>query len=586
MVRIKKIYHRGNYQIGLFFGFDEELKIKAKSLGAQWSQTNKCWYVLYNNENYRAIKRIFTDIEIVQNENDPKQSEPAILAENVNVPSQREQETVHIASPVGELLPALSEEHKGGTPEIASEIVLKPSVGKYWVLQVPYKKGLPQKLMEIKGVYWNKSHKAFFVLRHVNVKLRVEALLGIGEIFPSDYFNLDTIVSNPNTFIEISAYHADKRWMLLSCPPVPYLLEQIKRLEGSRYSKANQAYLLNATPAMFSNLLQFSTELNIPIRNNLPDRYLNKNKALNRKATKMKNLREELLLQVPASVRCYTLAMIDYLMAMNYSSNTLRSYTKAFNQFMRINFYRNPDVLSEKEIVRHLAAMTEQGLSAASLDMLINALQFYFRTVLKRDSFEVKLPRPRREYHLPTVLTLDECSRIFSFVDNPKHKLLLLLGYGAGLRRSEIVGLRWEDILFDEHKIHIKQSKGNKDRMVMLPYSIVAYLHDYRKLFPSDDWVFTGQYKGEALSTGTVQTIMHNAVVKAGLEKKATVHTLRHSFATHLLEGGTDIRYIQELLGHSSIKTTMVYTHINPKATRKIASPLDQLPSLPPMQKP
>src|SRR5574344_1578927 len=183
MVRIKKIYHRGNYQIGLFFGFDEELKIKAKSLGAQWSQTNKCWYVLYNNENYRAIKRIFTDIEIVQNENDPKQSEPAILAENVNVPGQREQETVHIASPVGELLPALSEEHKGGTPEIAFEIVLKPSVGKYWVLQVPYKKGLPQKLMEIKGVYWNKSHKAFFVLRHVNVKLRVEALLGIGEIF-------------------------------------------------------------------------------------------------------------------------------------------------------------------------------------------------------------------------------------------------------------------------------------------------------------------------------------------------------------------------------------------------------------------
>jgi site-specific recombinase XerD len=111
----------------------------------------------------------------------------------------------------------------------------------------------------------------------------------------------------------------------------------------------------------------------------------------------------------------------------------------------------------------------------------------------------------------------------------------------------------------------------------MLPYSIVAYLEHYRTLYPSESWVFTGQYRGEALSAGTVQTVMKNAVLKAGLEKKATVHTLRHSFATHLLEGGTDIRYIQELLGHSSIKTTMIYTHISPKVAKQIASPLDAL---------
>ena len=112
----------------------------------------------------------------------------------------------------------------------------------------------------------------------------------------------------------------------------------------------------------------------------------------------------------------------------------------------------------------------------------------------------------------------------------------------------------------------------------MLPYSVVSYLQDYRKLYPSDSWVFTGQYKGEALSARTVQIVMKNAVTKAGLEKKATVHTLRHSFATHLLESGTDIRYIQQLLGHSSIKTTMIYTHITPVAAKKIVSPLDSLP--------
>ena len=111
----------------------------------------------------------------------------------------------------------------------------------------------------------------------------------------------------------------------------------------------------------------------------------------------------------------------------------------------------------------------------------------------------------------------------------------------------------------------------------MLPFSIVAYLDDYRRMFPSDDWVFAGQYKGEALSTGTVQSVMRNAVEKSGLAKKASVHTLRHSFATHLLENGTDIRYIQQLLGHTNIKTTMVYTHITPKAARKVISPLDRM---------
>jgi len=275
------------------------------------------------------------------------------------------------------------------------------------------------------------------------------------------------------------------------------------------------------------------------------------------------------------------LCKFDYLLAQNYSANTIRNYTKEFNLFLRIHQYQNPDTLTEMQVVKYLAWMTENGLSPSNLNMLVNALIYYFRNVLKRSTFEIRLPRPRREHHLPTVLTMEECIRIFSYVDNPKHKLLLLLGYGAGLRLSEISTLKWEDILFEEHRIHVKQSKGNKDRIVMLPYSIVAYLRNYRSLYPSDNWVFAGQYKGEAISASTVQMVMRQAVTKSGLEKKATVHTLRHSFATHLLESGTDIRYIQQLLGHSSIKTTMIYTHITPKAAKTIISPLDRLPGTP-----
>jgi len=567
MIKIRKIFHREAYCIGIFFGFDEALKTKAKSIGARWSQTNKCWYVLYTKENYKLIKRIFDEIEIVKDENNERQPEPASIG----------QETVHIAETIGEIQPPIQAEHKGLAPEPVRKIVFSGSIGKYWILKVPYQKELTPKLLDIKGVFWNKQQKAFFVLRHVNVKTKVEALLGVGELFPAEYFNLETVVSNPNTFIELKEYPANKKWMILNCPPVPYLIEQVKRWESSRYSKANKCYLLNATPTMLENIQKIAGELNISVHNKLPARYVSKYKALNRKELQLGNLRESLRQQVPALAQTYMLAMIDYLMAQNYSANTIKNYTNSFNLFLRINRYQNPDTLTETQIVRHLAWMSEQGLSASSLAMLVNVLLYYYRTVLKRDAFEIRIPRPRKEHHLPAVLTKEECYRIFSFVDNPKHKLLLLIGYGAGLRRSEIVSLKWADILFDEHQIHVKQGKGKKDRIVMLPYSVVEYLKNYRQMYPSDDWVFEGQYKGEALSARTVQQVMANAVARAGLEKKATVHTLRHSFATHLLESGTDIRYIQQLLGHSSIKTTMVYTHITPKAERKIISPLDRL---------
>ena len=134
----------------------------------------------------------------------------------------------------------------------------------------------------------------------------------------------------------------DKKWMILSCPPVPSLIEQVKRWEGSRFSIAQKAYLLNATPAMLENLRRLSDQLNIPIRNNLPDRYLSKNKRINKKASQFQDLKEKMLEQIPPNARIYTLAMLDYLMAQNYSANTIRSYINWFNVFMRVHHYQKP----------------------------------------------------------------------------------------------------------------------------------------------------------------------------------------------------------------------------------------------------
>jgi site-specific recombinase XerD len=271
---------------------------------------------------------------------------------------------------------------------------------------------------------------------------------------------------------------------------------------------------------------------------------------------------------------------LDRLLAMNYSSSTIRTYTQNFIKFLKDHPDADWSSMEERTIVRYLSGLMQRGLSANSGHSMVNALLFYYQQVLGKKKFELLLPRPKLEKKLPAVLTMEECLQIFRAVDNPKHKLLLLIGYGAGLRVSEIVGLKWEDILFAEHKIHLKNAKGKKDRMVMLPYSIVHSLEAYRQVYPKAVYVFEGQYAGEPYSTRSVQEVMRNAMKKVGLNKKASVHTLRHSFATHLLEAGTDIRYIQKILGHASIKTTTVYTHISKSAIDRIESPLDRIVQL------
>jgi site-specific recombinase XerD len=279
----------------------------------------------------------------------------------------------------------------------------------------------------------------------------------------------------------------------------------------------------------------------------------------------------------PPGARLIVDAFTDQLLATNRSASTIKTYCHAMISFLRFTGYRDPASIDRGEIVKYLGNMILQGFSPSSANNCVNALNIYYSEVLLIPHFELELPRPKKEFKLPVVITQDECIAIFNQITNPKHKMVIMLAYGTGLRRGELVSLRWEDVLYDEYKIHVRSGKGKKDRMVMLPYSIVAALLSYHELYKSSLYVFEGQYRGEPYSAGSVATVMKRAVRAAGLEKKATVHTLRHAFATHLLEAGTDLRFIQALLGHSNIKTTTIYTHLTKKGVDKIQSPLDKL---------
>ncbi|MBU0528275.1 tyrosine-type recombinase/integrase [bacterium] len=218
----------------------------------------------------------------------------------------------------------------------------------------------------------------------------------------------------------------------------------------------------------------------------------------------------------------------------------------------------------------------EKSYSLSSMKQTYSALRFLYIQALKKPFPQNINFYFRSEERLPEVLSTEEVNRIFSKVNNIKHKAILMTIYSAGLRISELLNLKVREIDFDRNTIRISSAKGKKDRLVMLSQRLVPVLKKYLEQYQPIEYLIEGQ-KGGIYSPSSVRQIFIKAVSKAGINKKVTVHTLRHSFATHLLDRGTDIRYIQELLGHKKLETTQIYTHISKKSILEIKSPLDTI---------
>ena len=207
----------------------------------------------------------------------------------------------------------------------------------------------------------------------------------------------------------------------------------------------------------------------------------------------------------------------------------------------------------------------------------MSALRFLCESVLGQPRLALGIPRPRKERRLPNILSQEEVARLLRKARNPKHRALLMLLYSAGLRVGEVVRLTPQDLDLDRGLVRVGQGKGGKDRYTLLARRAMDAVVLYRDAYPTDRWLFPGERPGRHLTTRSVQRIVKNAAAAAEIRKNVTAHTLRHSFATHLLEGGTNLRVIQELLGHQSAHTTQIYTHVARSMLESVRSPLDNL---------
>lgn len=271
--------------------------------------------------------------------------------------------------------------------------------------------------------------------------------------------------------------------------------------------------------------------------------------------------------------------MEKFLIQRNYAENTKRTYLSHFKMFYCSEFYS--DAFGNADIMDYLLQLRSKNASLSYLNQAINSIKFYLEKVENGERKFYDIKRPKKEHRLPTILNRSEVKKLLSSIKNPKHRTIIKLIYACGLRVGELIHLDITDIDSERMRMHIRCSKGRKDRYVPLNDELIFDLRTYYKRYRPLLYLFEGQYrknqKPVRYSPSSIRSVYKRALSASGIKKKVKLHGLRHSYATHLLEHGIDLRYIQTLLGHSSPKTTEIYTHVSTKKLDKIPSPIEFL---------
>jgi site-specific recombinase XerD len=556
-MRISKIVHRDQERIRVEFPYNKHYVSKLKQIpDARWSRTLKAWHIPYTKEAFALLKSVFPNLEY----------QATRLQSNVNEENNKlESDKIEGAS--NDDCNAIAVK-KGQTDQHVIKNIALHITAKRIVIKMPKNDVDIQFIRSFKYSMWdNKAYcwivplhknnleliKDYFAERIVTIHIEedFEIIDSQKEIRQVNSNELLVIKTLANRLCVIYRYNAA-------------LTDLIHSLPYAVYNKQNKWWTIPYTEKYLTLLQQaaLSQTLNFVYEEeSATEQY-----AVERKSPtntiNYKQCPDEFMLK---------------LIELRYSVNTQRTYKSMFEEF--INYYNKYDIekIDERMIVAFMRYLvTERKVSASYQNQSINAIKFYYEKVLGGHRKVYLVDRPREEKTLPVVLSEQEVTLIFQVTQNVKHKAILMLIYSAGLRISEAIALKLNDIDSVRMQIRVEQSKGNKDRYTLLSTKTLVVLRQYVKEYKPKLYLFEGE-EGKPYSSRSIQAILKESARKAGIKKHITVHTLRHSFATHLLEHGTDLRYIQALLGHSSSKTTEIYTHVTTKGFDQIKSPLDNL---------
>jgi len=368
--------------------------------------------------------------------------------------------------------------------------------------------------------------------------------------------------------------HRGEKRVALEFPHDETLTAVVKQLTGARWSSSrNRWHIPESDDVIDLMLRQFKGKAWVDY-SAFREKHLaargNKTIADPQKSSMQTELSPQLL----ADIHMFR----QWLLHKRYSDSTVRTYLQVLKVFLKFVSPKQANEISNEDMVRFVNEhILPNGLSFAYQNQVVNAVKLFFRVIHGAMLSPENLQRPRSQHKLPNVLSKEEIKEILEAPTNLKHRAMLSLMYACGLRRSELLNLRAEHVDSKRGLIIIKDAKGHKDRVAPISSKVIGMLREYYKACKPKQWLFEGQFPDTQYSARSLEQVLKHALKKAHITKPVTLHWLRHSYATHLLESGTDLRYIQELLGHKSSKTTEIYTHVSKKSLQQIKSPFDDL---------
>jgi site-specific recombinase XerD len=560
-MKIVKIYHREKDWIMLQFPYDIEIISLVKQIeGNTWSQTLRAWLIPYTMESYQSLAKLFPEAD---------GSIPEFSKQKVTL----EKEELHILPQVDNMV--TFEITKPDKMTVQDNPVTESPVTKDVNIEVSGRKIfliLPKNdddtrfILSLRYSRWDGKNRQWIVpnypgnldLINDRFKARVNRLI-IHETSPLNVQGDQREIGRNELLIIRTSTNRLKLFFGFD----PEISKLLKSFVFHRWDAKNKWWTVPYSEKYLSEIKELALTKKIKVT------YEEEPKG-------NKGVKRVSPADVPNYRRCPD-EMIQKLKEMRYSPSTLKTYTNLFEEFMNYYFKLEIDSISEKQIIEFLRYLVNvRQVSLSYQNQAINAIKFYYEKVLGGQRKFYFIDRPRKEQKLPEVLSTEETTRLLLAVENIKHRTILMLGYSAGLRLGEIVRLKIKDIDRERMQIRVVQSKGKKDRNTKLSVKFLLVLDEYIKEYSPKDFLFEGA-RGDDYSPRSIQNMIRDVVAKSGLKKHVTMHTLRHTFATHLLENGTDLRYIQEMMGHESSKTTEIYTHITTRGFDQIQSPLDFL---------
>lgn len=536
------IIHKNEKRIKVEFPNSKESTQLIKQISdAKWSTTMKSWHIPYTKEAFEHLKNLFPEIEIIK-------SESEISTKEINI------------SPTENIVrkTAALDQSKSVSIVIA---------GRKIILKLPKNEPDVRFLTSLKYSRWDKANFCWIVPNYPGNLELIKHFFGerIRAIEISETITIEnksgqtrSIDKNEMLVVETSQgrlkiYFAYDKLVSKKIKDFPYY----------KWDKSEKCWSIPFAENYVKELQKFAEENKIKFTLEVNSKSNDTVKRLSKRGDEgYRNCPEEYILKIRE---------------IQYSEKTLKTYQNAFEEF--INYYKEVDLkaIDEKMILEFMRYLViERKVSESYQNQVINAIKFYYEKVLRGERKNYLIDRPKKEKTLPTVLNEEEIKLLLNKTENLKHKAILMMAYSAGLRLGELINLKIKDIDSKRMQIRVEQAKGKKDRYTILSKKMLAILREYFSRYKPKEWLFEGE-KGGQYAARSIQKVVKLSASKAGIKKNVGVHTLRHTFATHLLENGTDLRYIQSLLGHESSKTTEIYTHITTKGFDQIKNPLDEL---------